>query len=318
MSSDAAVRAAPARRIALSDVRANVALIGAVVFMSVLQLAVLPVLLRALGWPALCALVPIVLATPAHWGLIHEAIHGQLLPGRRANESSARGLSIALALPFEVVRFGHLMHHRFTREPYDQPDVCDATRPRWRSWLMHYARLFGGLYIGELVVPLLAFLPVGVTRALVLRGVGSAGPVGAQVQRLFCNQAADPAKRARVRRDWLASVALHALALYGYGQWWPVLVTSMFLRGVWLSMADNLPHHGVGLDEPGRARNFRAPRGLAVLVMNHHLHRQHHLHPTLPWRALSALAHDDALARPSYLRAALVQLMGPRPMTGPR
>jgi fatty acid desaturase len=89
----------------------------------------------------------------------------------------------------------------------------------------------------------------------------------------------------------------------------------MVLRGLWLSLADNLPHYDVMLDEKDRARNFRAPAIWRPVLMNHHLHRLHHQHPTLPWTALPALARDDAAIPASatdagYFRAALRQLRG--------
>ena len=304
-------------RFAPPHVCANLALIAVAALAAGWLLVGLPLALRASPWSAefvWLAIAPVVLTTPIHWGLIHEGIHGQLLPSRRANERVARALAIALALPFEAVRFGHLMHHRYTREPYDRPDVVEPTQSRWRTAVTYYARLLGGLYVGELLVPLVAFVPASASAAIVARGVGAHGPVGAQVQRLFARQAADPERRRRTRRDWLLSLALYAFALHLYGPWWPVLVVSMYLRGLWLSVADNLPHYGVALDEPGRARDFRVPRGVGLLLMNHHLHRQHHLRPTLPWMAL-AREGDAAppLARPGYLRAALHQFRGVRP-----
>jgi fatty acid desaturase len=303
------------------DARANAAMLAVAGLALGWQLIGLPLLLRALGGPTpllLATLVPVVLATPIHWGLIHEGIHGQLLRERRANEGLARLLAIGLALPFDVVRFGHLMHHRFTREPYDRPDVDDATGPRWRARLAYYVRLLGGLYVGELIVPLVAFLPARTASELIARSVGAHGPEGVQVQRLFANHAGDAQKRRRARRDWLASCALYALAFALYGKAWLVLLATMLLRGLWISMADNLPHYGVALDEPGRARDFRVPRGVGLMLMNHHLHRQHHLHPTQPWTALPALARNDgaaARARPAYFHAALRQLRGLQPGT---
>jgi fatty acid desaturase len=262
-----------------------------------------------------------VVMTPTHWGLIHEAIHGQLFTGRHLNEGVARSLAIAFALPFDAVRFGHLMHHRFTREPFDRPDVLDASRPLWRVRLGYYARLLGGLYAGEVVLPLLALAPANVARSLVSRAIGAKGPAGADVQRLFASFAADPARRARIRRDWLLTLALFVLAFYLYGTWWPVLAVTMYLRGVWLSMADNLPHHGVALDEPGRSRNFRVARVWQGVLMNHHLHRLHHQHPTLPWTALPALeleletrAASHGSFEPAYFRSALRQFTGPEAM----
>lgn len=304
-------------------VGANAALIAVAGLALAYQLFGLPLLLHAAGGPSfalLASLVPVVLATPIHWGLIHEGIHGQLLPSRRANEAAARLLAIGLAIPFDAVRFGHLMHHRFTREAFDRPDVDDARGPRWLRRIAWYVRLLGGLYVAELLAPLLAFVPARLAQALVERGVGAQGNEGRHVQRLFANHAADPVRRRRARRDGLSSLALYGLAFALYGKAWLVLVAAMYLRGLWLSLADNLPHYGVALDEPGRARDFRVPRGMGWLLMNHHLHRQHHLYPTLPWRALPALACAEEAstghARSPYWRAALRQFKGLQPGVG--
>jgi fatty acid desaturase len=319
-----AAPAAPAVRCA-PHVGANVALIAAAGLALAWQLFGLPLLLRAAGGPSfalLASLVPVVFTTPVHWGLIHEGIHGQLLRSRGANETVARLLAIGLAIPFDAVRFGHLMHHRFTREAFDRPDVDDGLTSRWFRRTAWYVRLLGGLYAAEVLAPLLAFAPMRLARAFVERGVGAHGAAGLQVQRLFANHATDPVRRGRMRRDWLCSVALYGCAFALYGKAWPVLAVTMYLRGLWLSLADNLPHYGVALDEPGRARDFRVPRGMGVLLMNHHLHRQHHRHPTLPWVALPALAHADeaspASAREPYWHAALRQFRGLQPGVGMR
>jgi fatty acid desaturase len=311
---DAHAKRTPRR--AAIDVRANLTWLAAVTLALTVQLFGLPFLLREWGMPALLLIVPLVTSTPAHWGLIHEAIHGQLFAGRRLNETVARALAIAFALPFDAVRFGHLMHHRFTREAFDRPDVLDPSQPLWRTRLRHYARLLGGLYIGELVLPVLAFLPATFSSSLVARALAADAPVDADVQRLFVGFASDPKRRMRIRRDTLLAIALFAVAFCCYGKWWPVLAVTMYLRGVWLSLADNLPHHGVGLDEPGRARNFRVPRIWQGVLMNHHLHRLHHQHPTLPWTQLPTLAQEfrsdeRATHAPAYFRSALRQFKGP-------
>ena len=308
------VRRTP-RRVAI-DARANLTLLAVVTLATALQLFGLPILLREWGMPALLLIVPLVVLTPTHWGLIHEAIHGQLFARRHLNEGVARALAIAFALPFDAVRFGHLMHHRFTREPFDRPDVLDASRPLFQVRLAYYGRLLGGLYAGEVALPLLAYAPANVARSLVSRAIGAEGAAGADVQRLFASFAADPARRARIRRDGLLTLALFALAFYLYGTWWPVLAVTMYLRGVWLSIADNLPHHGVPLDEPGRSRNFRVARAWQGVLMNHHLHRLHHQHPTLPWTALLALEREtrsdsSGSIEPAYFRSALRQFSGP-------
>src|SRR5580692_5803359 len=170
------VRRTPRR--AAIDVRANLTLLAVVTLATALQLFGLPILLREWGTAALVLIVPLVVLTPTHWGLIHEAIHGQLFAGRHRNEGVARALAIAFALPFDAVRFGHLMHHRFTREPFDRPDVLDGSRPLWQVRLAYHGRLLGGLYAGEVVLPLLAFAPANVARSLVSRAIGAEGAAG--------------------------------------------------------------------------------------------------------------------------------------------
>jgi fatty acid desaturase len=55
-----------------------------------------------------CALCGFVILTPTLWGLVHEGIHGRLLPHPVANRAAARVLSILLGFSFDAVRFGHL------------------------------------------------------------------------------------------------------------------------------------------------------------------------------------------------------------------
>ena len=295
------------------DHRANVALLGLVAMAVLMQLIAWPFLLRQWGASMLWIAVPLVVLTPTHWGLIHESIHGQLWPQRRLNEWLGRLLAIAFLLPFDAVRFGHLMHHRFTRESFDRPDVHDGVTHHLLARIGYYAHLLGGLYLAELVLPLLTFLPATWMRRLAAHKLRSEEPIGRDVQRQFVGFAENPGRRSRIRRDWILSVVLHACAFYLYGTWWPALAITMFLRGVWLSLADNLPHYDVMLDEPERARNFHAPAIWRPVLMNHHLHRLHHQHPTLPWTALPALARSDATASApdaGYFKAALRQFRG--------
>ncbi|GGA39906.1 fatty acid desaturase family protein [Dyella nitratireducens] len=297
------------------DYRANVALLGLVATALAMQLFAWPFMLRQWGASALWVAVPLVVLTPTHWGLIHESIHGQLSPQRRLNEWLGRALAIAFVLPFDAVRFGHLMHHRFTREAHDRPDVHDGATHPVLARISYYAHLLGGLYLGELALPLVTFLPTSWVCRLVAHKLRSEEPVGQDIQRLFVGFAGNQERCMRMRRDWVLSVALHGCAFYLYGAWWPALAITMFLRGVWLSVADNLPHYDVTLDEQQRARNFRAPAIWRPVLMNHHLHRLHHQYPTLPWTALPALARVDTAASGAhvdagYFRAALRQFRG--------
>lgn len=272
------------------DTRANLALLTIVVAAMSLLFFAWPTLLHVGGAAALLLALPLVVLVPVHWGLIHEAIHGQLFAHRRLNDMIGRMLSIAFFLPYEARRFGHLMHHRFTREAHDRPDVFRHKKYPLLARIRYYAQLLGGLYIEEMLLPMLAFLPMTWTSRLVAKALSDPTGAGPDVQRLFVRFASDGPKRQRMRRDWLASVILYACAFHLYGTYWPVLAITVYLRGAWLSLADNLPHFDVALHEPLRSRNFHVPRLWHVVLMNHHLHQLHHAYPTQPWTALPALA----------------------------
>ncbi|MCI3208208.1 MULTISPECIES: fatty acid desaturase [Pandoraea] len=275
--------------------------------------------LRQWGGFAALSLLPVLLLTPMHWGLIHESIHGQLRLKPRANERTGRTLSFFLGLPFEIMRFGHLMHHRFTRQPYDQPDIstlpADAPRAqRVRRWFSYQSRLLGGMWLTELFAPLIAWIPAKRLPALALRALG-ADPQDDDVRRRVVMFASDPVRRRRIQRDFLILLVALGLALWAYGPWWPVFVATFVARGVWLSIADNLPHFGVTMDEPARSRNFHAPALGRLLVLNHHLHRVHHQYPTAPWHLLPEIDAAQPTSGPviPYWHAIVRQFHGPLP-----
>jgi len=286
----------------------NVVLVCVVLGGTLFQLYALPLVLRMIGLRAVGLLVPIMLIQPIHWGLLHEGIHARLFPNRRANEFWARVLAITLGLPFEGTRFGHLVHHRFPRHGYDRPDVYDGRGSYALSWIGYRVRLFGGVYLSELVSPLVACVPMSLGVRLMERSIPISEEGDAQIRRLYVSLVLNVAKRRRTRRAFAMTLALYGASAWVYGAWWPVLLAAIYMRGLWHSFADNVPHHDVALDKPGRARNYRVPPGLRVLVMNHHLHLTHHLYPRVPWTALGEVSLDDG-ERPSvsYFRAALAQ-----------
>ena len=70
-------------------------------------------------------------------------------------------------VPFRAVRFAHLRHHRYNRTPWGREEVYDpTTRSRPVACALHYLRITFGLYVGELALSLLCWLPRLVLRAL--------------------------------------------------------------------------------------------------------------------------------------------------------
>jgi fatty acid desaturase len=286
----------------------NVALIGIALGGTMFQLFAMPVLLRSFGMRAAWFLVPIMLIQPLHWGLIHEAIHSHLLRRRGAEEFWARVLAITHWMPFDATRFCHLVHHRFSRHAYDRADRYNGNVSYALAWLQYRTGLLGGIYLSVLLSPAIAFLSV--TRGV--RVMSTAVPIiehgDTEVRRLFVSLVTDRHKRRRTRREFALTIALYAMSAWAYGAWWPMLLATMYVRGIWHSIADNLAHHDVNLDEPERARNYRLPRLLGFLLMNHHLHCTHHRHPTVPWRRLAWMnSMEETPQHGSYLHAAFRQ-----------
>ena len=94
----------------------------------------------------LLLLVPFVALTVAHWGLIHEAVHGHLHPRRGVNEALGRLLGILFGGSFAVLRFGHPSHHSLNGRPSERAELYDpAAVPRWRAAVQFYCRLLWGV-----------------------------------------------------------------------------------------------------------------------------------------------------------------------------
>ncbi|MFI5952370.1 fatty acid desaturase [Cryptosporangium sp. NPDC051539] len=156
------------------------------------------------------ALVPLTLLTTPLWSLLHEAIHGGLLPGRRANDAWGRVLAIGYGAPFALLKAGHLVHHRYSRTPRERTEIYTAG-----SWASHapgyYLRLFGGLYLAEVASVLLTVLPSRAWAALARRSDRPDTVAGLLLDRV---------RRRSLRQfrvDALAIVVVHAAAFVADG-----------------------------------------------------------------------------------------------------
>ena len=288
--------------------RLNLLLVCVVAGGTMFQLYGMPLALHAFGAGSICLLLPIMLLQPLHWGLVHEGIHARLFPNRRTNEFWARTLAILLALPFDCTRFGHLVHHRFPRHAYDRPDVYAGGGPYALAWIGYRVRLFGGVYLYELISPLIACVPRSLGVRLMQRAIPVLEQGDAQIRRLYVSLVLNFGKRRSTRRAFAMTLVLYGASIWAYGAWWPVLLGALYARGLWHSLADNVPHHDVGLDKPARARNYQVPRWARLLLLNHHLHLTHHLYPKVPWTALGAMSPSESeLPAGNYFRAALAQ-----------
>jgi fatty acid desaturase len=268
-------------------------------------------------WMFACIAAAFIVATPTLWGLVHEGIHGRLLPGRVANRATARILSILLGFSFETVQLGHLMHHRYNGHEFDRPDRMNPGEAVWRGWLRHWTHLLGGHYVFTCLVSWVSFAPRMTRDLLVQRAFTGDAADMVGMRHATLNWCEDRRRLARIRVDCAGSVTLILLVATHYAGFWLPLLLVLYGRAVAYSLLDNLPHYGMHWRGDDAAKNLALPKWASVLVLSHNLHRLHHERPNLPWQALAAHAGHIAIDG-SYLRAALRQFSGPTTTTSSR
>jgi fatty acid desaturase len=295
--------------------RTNLVLAGLVV---VVHIGVLFVLPNAGVAPALTVFAVCIaaLGSPTHWALIHEAIHGLLLPRRAANDRLARLLAILFGVPFRAVRFAHLRHHRYNRTPWGREEVYDpAAQQSLIAYGFHYFRITFGLYLGELALCLLCWLPRSILRPHVQALCPDLEDGSPGMGKLAERDVLSAPILAQIRFDSLCIVALYATAFFCYGDHWPILAAFLVVRAFIASQLDHAPHHDTPLDQRDYALNLSAPRWLRCLLLNFNFHRTHHQHPNLPWRSLEAMSEFEA-GDISFVRGVLRQWRGPIAVDG--
>lgn len=297
-------------RLTRAEARANRRLVAGLVLVHLLALG----LVASAAWPlALIGALLLALLSPPLWAAIHEAIHGHLVAGPGVNEQAGRLLAGLHGAPFDVLRYGHLSHHRTNGEPAARPDVippppASPTLAR----LGFYGRLLGGLYLFELAALPLAALP----RPVLLRVFRRYGALSgdAEESERAARHLLEPARLRRIRTDALLIVAGWAIAVALAGRAWPWLVAGLAGRALLVSLLDNAPHHAGPLGDRRQGHDTAVPPALAPLLLHMNLHGTHHRHPNLPWRRLpDAFRADGGRLHGSLLGAVLQQLAGPLP-----
>ena len=298
-------------------VRTNLALASAFLAANAFVLFALPSIALPM-WMKFAAITCVVLTTPAHWALVHDAIHSHALPGRAVNAAFGRVMAIAFGVPFRAARFAHLRHHRYNRAPTAREEVFDpAVQSRVGAYAFHYLRISIGLYAGELALCALCFLPASMLR----RHLRSLCPAIDGISRASADAAIDDALRSaslrQIRIDAACILLMLGTSAFLFGNAWPLLAALLVGRGLIISHLDHAPHHGTPIDERDYALNMRAPRWLQFALLNFNFHRTHHENPQLPWSALSG--GDDFRADDiSFVRAVLRQWRGPIAIDDPR
>jgi fatty acid desaturase len=257
--------------------------------------------------------VPVALVTNSFWALLHEAIHNLFAGQQAANRHAGRLMAIVFGSSFRILRFGHLMHHRFNRHPLDRPDCFDpAENSAFVARCRFFGVILGGLYLIEALTPLLYCLPRRSILSLLDRIYAGSDPQLAKLRQLAQQSLGSPKAIAEIRQDALAVAILYGISVFLWGQFWWVLLAFLFGRGFLISFLDNIYHFRTPVDRPDFAYNLRLPSWLQALILNMNLHRVHHHHMHLPWwRLPQQFAGTDRVFDKNYGLAALAQLRGP-------
>jgi fatty acid desaturase len=293
--------------------RLNLALLAIMTSLTIGGLIVLPLWLLPLdarwGW----LLAPIALLTNFFWALHHEAIHGGFHQDRQRNLQAGRLMAVLLGSSFHVLRFGHLTHHQYNRNPIDRPDVYDpAVTSRMKARFSFLGTLVFGLYFAEIAAPLGCCLPRAAIRRIIDRVYRGDDPSLAAIRAAARRQFLDPKRLRMIRTDTLLAWTMIGGSAIAFGADWPMLMGFLVARGVMISVFDNVYHFATPIDRPEFARNLWLPAPLRLLILNMNLHRIHHDRPALSWWQLPAQFRAE---RDRYdaglLRTALAQFAGP-------
>jgi fatty acid desaturase len=293
----------------------NAALLFGYAGVGVAAYFLLPILVR-LGAPVWAwALLPIGLIANGYWATLHESIHGQLLVSPDGNRRAGRLLAILWGSSFRLLRFGHLMHHRFNRHALDRPDCFDPNRTSaTKARLRFYGEILGGLYLVEILTPLLYLLPQPVVRRLVAGLYAGTEEPMPQLRQLADQSLASPKGVAEIRQDAVLSWLLLVSAGVAWGSYWPAFAAYVFGRGLLVSLVDNVYHFRTPLDRVEFAYNLSLPRPLQALFLNMNMHRVHHRRMNAPWWQLpSFFAADRDTYDGSLMLGLARQAQGPIP-----
>lgn len=258
-------------------------------------------------------LLLVALLSNGFWALHHEAIHGGFHPDRQRNQLAGRIMAVLLGSSFAVLRFGHLMHHQYNRNPTDRPDVYDPARgPRLIARLSFLGNLLGGLYLVELIVPIACLLPRPIIRRIVDRVYGADDPDVRAIHQSATRLFLAPRRLAMIRTDALLAACLIGVSAYLFGAYWPMLAGFILARGLLISIVDNVYHFATPIDRPDYARNLWLPAPFRLLFLNMNLHRVHHTRPALAWWELPGeLRATGDRFDASLFRVAAAQFTGP-------
>ena len=244
-----------------------------------------------------------------NYALLHEASHGNLNSGGRANYLLGVVTGLLFPIPFRLMRTTHQNHHHHNRTDQEMFDLYYPSDNRLLKWAQWYCLLCGLFWpLVPLGAMLFAVWP-GLLRWRTLRDVDPARGVGivANLERA--------AIRA-IRLELLLIGAFFAALFWLLDlRWQNTLVLYAFFSFNW-STRQYVGHAFTRRDVVEGAWNLRQSRWMSWLLLHGEWDLNHHRRPDVPWYYLPRLSPADA-PRPSYWKQYWRQWLGPRPCREP-
>ena len=269
--------------------RINGLLTATALAVAAIQLVVVPLLLMpesGLEADLLAVTIAVLLSltAPFQRALLHEAIHSRLALRRGWNTFLGRALAISSCISFDANRLGHMTHHRFPRHALDRADIIEPGMNRVTATIKFYLGLAGWLYVREILSSMLMLMPRRVIN-WVASNLLPEDDADGMVLHGALRRGLDR-RLSRIRLDSALIVLIYGGSFYLYGAWWPVLLLSIALRGLIVSLQDNVAHYDTPAVVGAPAHNTRTMRWAALFMLNSNLHGVHHDHPDVPWDSL--------------------------------
>lgn len=246
-----------------------------------------------------------LLITNTTWALIHEGIHSNLNINSKKNLLYSRILSLLLHSNFELLKFGHLMHHKYNRSASDLTEGYDNNLKFTKNKFSYYFYLFHktisyyfyiiiGLYLGEVIGPLLLLLPKKIIIYLADYILGKDHSYLLMGKKIILNNNPKACKKLRnIRIDSFINIAIFFSIFYLYGEYIYLYLIFLFIRGLLISSADNLPHYGCNTDKIYGAYNLQTNKIWQSMILNFNYHRVHHKYPNIAWHLLPEKFNSD-------------------------
>lgn len=295
--------------------RINAILTATAFAVAAVQLVVVPLLLMPesgleADLLAVCTAVLLSLTAPLQRALLHEAIHSRLASHRGWNTFLGRALAISSGISFDANRLGHMTHHRFPRHALDRADIIEPGMNRVTATIKFYLGLAGWLYVREILSSMLMLMPRRVINWVASNLLPEDGADG-MVLHGALRRGLDR-RLSRIRLDSALVILIYAGSFYLYGEWWPVLLLSIALRGLIVSLQDNVAHYDTPAVVGAPAHNTHTMGWAAMLMLNSNLHGVHHDHPDVPWNRLpNAFRRGGGDYSGGYFALLARQLSGP-------